>query len=612
MAQTTEIYDFIVIGGGTSGLVLAARLTEDPQTTVLVLEAGQDHLRDPTISIPALWPALLGSDADWKFSTTPQEHLDGRTIGHPQGRALGGSSALNTQAFIAPSEVGIDLWSNMGNPTWDWKTMAPYYRKCHTLVLPPEDVRAHLGLEHLIEGKYGGTDGPIQVSYSGTLEDTVGKAWIDTFRALNYALTGDPFSGAHTGGYANPTTVNPVTKERSYSASAYYAPAQARSNLRVLTGTQVEKITFDTRADPVVATGVLVTTNGVTQAFRCQKECILAAGTFNSSKLLELSGIGDPKILQSHGIEVVVDNSNVGENFQDHPLDGMSFEVKDDVTTMDVLNRKEPHALEAAMSAYQSTKTGPFSGAAINSFAFLPVVDFQSSDGQMALKELLKSHPVSKSSPEISRQLEFVRSVISSTDKSSASFFLYACQGNFGADGSNPKDVTKILEPGNYVTIATSLSYPLSRGNVHIRSGSAGDKPIIDPRYLSHPLDMEIYARHVRFIDSIVSTEPLASILKAGGRRSPAFAEVGPDLEAAKNYIRRTMISAWHPVGTCAMRPRNDGGVVDERLLVYGSKNLRVVDASIMPFICRGNTQSTVYAVAERAADLIKEDHKMT
>ena len=188
---------------------------------------------------------------------------------------------------------------------------------------------------------------------------------------------------------------------------------------------------------------------------------------------------------------------------------------------------------------------------------------------------------------------------------------MYAAQGNFGADGSQAKDVTTTIEDGKYITLATFLSYPLSRGSVHIRSNSVADKPVIDPNYFSHPLDLETHARHLRYIETIVSTEPLASLLTPNRRRSPAFAKVGPDLAAAKDYLRRTMISAWHPVGTCAMLPRDDGGVVDERLKVYGTQNLRVVDASIMPLICRGNTQSTVYAIAERAADLIKEDHQL-
>ena len=489
--------------------------------------------------------------------------------------------------------------------------MSPYYKKCHTLVVPPQNVCNHLGLEYLMEGKHRGDSGPIQASYTGTLEDSLGKAWVDTFRTLNYCLTGDPFSGGATGGFANPTSVNPATKERSYSASAYYAPVRSRSNLHLMTGSVVEKVTFKDGTDPVVANGVRVRREGITFSFGARKEVILAAGTFNSSKLLELSGVGGADLLQSKGIDVIIDNPNVGENFQDHPMTGISFEVKDNVTTLDDLNRQDPQAIEAAMSAYQANKSGPFSGGAVNSFAFMPVVDFQSSDGQATLKHVLETYTPSTSKPFQRIEYDFVRSVISSVHKSSAAYFMYAAQGNFGADGSNPKDVTRILESGNYITVVVWPSYPLSRGSVHIRSGSVADRPLIDPRYLSHPLDMEIHARHLRFIDTIVATEPLASLLTHPDRRIPAFAKVGPNLDEAKNYLRRTMISAWHPVGTCAMLPRDRGGVVDDRLRVYGSTNLRVVDASIIPFIPRGNTQTTVYAVAERAADLIKEDYKM-
>ena len=157
------------------------------------------------------------------------------------------------------------------------------------------------------------------------------------------------------------------------------------------------------------------------------------------------------------------------------------------------------------------------------------------------------------------------------------------------------------------------LSHPLSRGHTHISSPSVSSKPTIDPRYLSHPLDLEIFAQHLRFLETLVVTEPLASLLKPGGRRNPAFAVIGRDgdLETAKSFLRQATLSNWHPMGTCAMMPREKGGVVNERLIVYGTANLRVVDASIFPVTTRGNPQTTVYAVAERAADLIKEDHAL-
>jgi len=530
-------------------------------------------------------------------------------IGIPHGRVLGGSSALNAQAFIAPSEVGIDMWETLGNPGWNWKTISAYYKKSYSVSIPTDDIVSFLGLEYLNGSKDTGANGPIQTSYTADTNDVLGKAWIETFKNMNYNLTSDPFSGSATGGFANPTTVNGTTKERSYAASAYYQPVMDRSNLDLITNSHVEKIIFETVNGSKMATGVQFTQGGTQKVvvLSANKEVIVAAGAFNSPKLLELSGIGGATLLNSMKIPVVIDNPNVGENFQDHPMSGISFEVHDGVTTLDPLSRQEPEALQAAMIAYQTEKRGPFSGGAVNSFAFMPIVDFQSPEGKPEMERVLDSYAPTSPSAEY----DFLRSIYSSSDKSSASYFMYAAHGNFGADSSAAKNVTQTTETGNFITVVCELSYPLSRGSVHIASAAAGDKPVIDAGYYKKDLDLEMHARHVRFIEKIISTEPLASFLKTGGKRSPSFATIGSDLEAAKGYIQRTMISGWHPCGTCAMLPKDKGGVVNERLVVHGTKNLRVVDASIMPLICRGNTQSTVYAVAERAADLIKEDHKL-
>ena len=538
-----------------------------------------------------------------------QSQLHGRVLGYPQGRALGGTSALNAEAFIAPSENGINHWGDSGNPGWDWQTMSAYYEKCRTPIVPPEEVCAHFGLDYLLERNDESGSGPIKTSYTGILENPLGKAWADTFQTLNYGLTDDPFSGGATGGFANATTVDPATKERSYSASAYFSPVQNRPNLRLLTGSEVEQITLDNKSGLAVANGVVVTKDGERQVFTPKREVILAAGTMNSPKILELSGIGNRDILQSHGIDVVIENPNVGETLQDHPMTGISFEVKEDVETLDGLIRQDPKAIGAAMEAYQINKSGPFSGASINSFAFMPVVQFQSSDGRLALNHLLETQLPRQSKTGQSTEEEFVGSVISSADKSSVVYLMFAAQANFGAEASDIEDDPKREKPGNYITICALLSYPLSRGSVHIRSASIKDKPTIDPNFLNHPLDLEVFAYHLQFLESLSTTEPLKSLLKPQGLRIPDWAPTKPDLEAAKDYLGQTVTAGWHPVGTCAMRPRDKGGVVNERLIVHGTTNLRVVDASIMPLICRGNTQSTVYAVAERAADLIKEDH---
>jgi choline dehydrogenase-like flavoprotein len=373
-----------------------------------------------------------------------------------------------------------------------------------------------------------------------------------------------------------------------------------------LTGVVVEKILFNTSDPSAVATGVQIIGRDKSsiKKIKARKEVILAAGTLNSPKLLELSGIGGKDLLASKGVDLIVDNPNVGENFHDHPMTGMSYEVADTTSTLDNLTRQEPQAVGAAMEAYQSSRTGPFSAGAVNSFAFMPMDDFLSVDGKSVLERLLQDHEAE--APSI--QYDMLRSVYSSADQSSGLYFVYSAQGNFGAESTT--GMTKAADPANFITIVCETSYPLSRGSSHISSSSSADPPNFDPGYLRNSLDVEILARQALFMEKIVSIEPLASLLKPGGKRLPSYGQFS-DLESAKEYLKRTTTSSWHPVGTCAMLPREKGGVVDDRLVVYGTTNLRVVDASIMPLISRGNTQSTVYAVAEKAADLIKENQRL-
>ena len=489
--------------------------------------------------------------------------------------------------------------------------MTPYYKKFHTLTIPSEEVSHNIGLDY-IDKAIQGNSGPIQASFTGAAEHPLGKIWIATFKALGYSATGDPFSGQITGGYTNPVTIDPKSKTRSYSAVAYYLPAKNRTNLHLMTGVLVQKIILEKTIRSVTATGVKFTKERNVHEIKARKEVILAAGAFNSPKLLELSGIGEKNLLESHGIEVIVDNAYVGENLQDHLMSGISFEVKDGIPTLDELSRQNPDALQAAMTAYGSSQSGPFSAGSVNSFACMPVVDFQV---QGILEKLFESHPADTTTaahPAEQLHYDFVRSIISSPYEGSAAYFMYPVQANYNDTESAKNFVIPVL-PGNYVTLGAVLLHPLSRGSTHISSPSAAAKPTIDGRYLSHPLDVEIFARHLRYLETIAATEPFASLLKPGGRRNSPSACIGRDgdLNAAKEYVRQTAMSNWHPVGTCAMMAREKGGVVDERLLVHGTANLRVVDASIMPIITRGNPQTSVYAVAERAADFIKEDHKL-
>lgn len=516
---------------------------------------------------------------------------------------LGGSSAINAEAFIAPSRTDLDEWEKLGNPGWGWQKMVPYYKKFHTLHVPSSpETQHHLGINWINEDVRG-TSGPIQASFQGVVQDPLSKAWVDTFGGISHALKTDPFSGEAVGGYSSPITVDPVSKTRSYSANTYLVAAQGRQNLDVVTGATVNKVLLDSKDDGVVATGVEVSIQGQVHTVEVRKEVIMAAGAFQTPKILQLSGIGRADLLEHHGVPLVLENPNVGENLQDHLMTGLSFEVNDGIFTGDGLMRQEEEITGAATQMYSTAKAGPLCAGGIGSYAFMPVMEVLADDEKANLKRLVAEELARVDEKDVAH-FDFIKSIVSSDHVASGSLFLFPAQVNLHND-PKAKDFLQNLLPGNFVSLGAALLHPLSRGSVHIASSNPEEMPLIDPRYLSHPLDVEILARFVKFLDFLASSKPLVNFLKPGGKRNHATAHI-QDHNDAKDYVKSTVISNNHPACTCAMKPKDKGGVVDEHLIVHGTRNLRIVDASIMPTIPGGNIQSSVYAVAERAADLIK------
>ncbi|KAK3313019.1 hypothetical protein B0H66DRAFT_644141 [Apodospora peruviana] len=600
--QLDKPFDYIVVGGGTAGLVVANRLTEDSHVRVLVVEAGADRSSDPFVLTPGLVPAVYGKDEyDWNFKSPPQSTLNNRPIIQPRGKMLGGSSGLNFMMLLYPGKGIIDAWAALGNSGWDYDSLAPYFRKFATVHAPSQATQDIVGLTYHNEGLAAG-DGPIQVSF-GEGYGPNNKAWMSAFAELGLEVSTDPRSGNAIGAFQNPASIDPKTKTRSYAGNTYYSPEVAkRANLVVLTETVVSKILFDTTSADVIATGVqVVTKDGVKKQVSASHEVILAAGAIQTPQILELSGVGSKDLLEKHGVSVVIENPSVGENMQDHAIVVQSFEVADGVTSGDVL--RDPNVLEALVGMYQASGDGPMGQSTI-SVAYAPLVDGSGLVAPEAKAEFFKSHETSLSSPG----QKAVRSLLESPNGTAFQYLLFPTQSHSPANPASMADYLALTEPENFITIMTVLNHPFSRGSVHITSGEVGAAPLWDPKFHQNEVDLEVLARGVQFVERIVApTSPFGKLLKTDGRRLPEI--VADDLEKAKEIIRERQISVYHLSGSCSMLPRDQGGVVDERLRVYGAKNLRIVDASVFPLEPSGNIQSTVYAVAEKAADIIKEDH---
>ncbi|GAW11900.1 hypothetical protein ANO14919_012530 [Xylariales sp. No.14919] len=600
-------YDFIIIGGGTAGLVLASRLSEDPSQKVLVLEAGPDCTEDSRVKIPAFYEGLKANETCWNFETSPQDNLNDRQVKVEQGKLLGGSSAINAQVFVSPTKNVIDAWESLGNPGWNWETLQRYFYKSFTLPsIEDEPTKKALGID-----KWPDVDprpnGPVQTSFSGDITNPIRRAWVETFAAKNLRMGADAFFGSPigVGAFNNLSSVDSATKERSYSASAYYLPIKNRDNLTIVTSALVEGLVFSA-GTPARVEGVRYHHDSEAKSATANKEVIISAGVFNSPKILELSGIGDANLLKTHEIPVVEALPGVGENLQDHLVCSMSFATIDDLKTLDPLMRQEPDAIAQALGDYAISKTGLLTSCGIATCAYLPLVGLSGSQ-QAALQTLLEKTAPSQDD-ESRDAYNIVQKAILSSDEPCGTYLSVNGQGVLPVDPDSSSPVGPV--PGKWMDLAVFLSRPLSRGHTHIQSKDPNSHPLINPAYLSHPADLEVFAHHMLYIQTLAASPPLTSFFKQPLQRRDPASDLA-DLEAAKRYIQRSAISIWHPCGTCAMLPREKGGVVDARLKVYGVENLRVVDASVMPLIPNTNIQATVYAVAERAADLIKAEHRL-
>lgn len=493
-----------------------------------------------------------------------------------------------------PDRQSVDNIAALGNEGWTFDEMLPYYRKFHTFHEPDAELIAHLGLDYSDTSAHG-TSGPVQVSF-GKHQTDLDAAWGRTFANLGCKATKDPQSGSVIGGVNLPACLDPKGFTRSHSAAAYLTDkVKTRPNLKIVTEALVEKVILN----GTTASGVqYVVSEGIPQIAH-GKEIIICGGAFNSPQILELSGIGSKRILEGLGIESKVDLPGVGANLQDHTLTGGSWETVG--PTLDSF--RDPAIAGAAFQEYQASQSGPMSNGTWN-LAFLPtgftdaekrefstLLEGFTSDGDKSCG-LLKQHQV-------------IRKTIEDPQGVSSSYILVPVSPS---PDQSPVEIPPDAANSNFLSIWASVAHPFSRGTVHIRSSDIHDHPTIDPRYFSHPADVEIAVKHLQNLKIVTSTAPLVDQIKPQGMRLPAnLDQITSNVDAAREHVK-TGTTCYHPCGTCSMMPREDDGVVDNRLRVYGVKGLRVVDASVLPLIPQGNIQTSVYAFAEQAADFIKQD----
>ncbi|KAF2152181.1 GMC oxidoreductase [Myriangium duriaei CBS 260.36] len=598
MSTRARDYDFILVGAGSASCLIASRLSQQlPNHRILVLEAGKHLCNDLKIQTPALSVSLQSDPTyDWQYSTAKEPGLNGRKVKHPRGKVVGGTSAINSHSVVFPNRewhdrLAEELLAGPGRAVWSSQGMVDCYKRWQLETSGP-----------IGNGHVGSLDS-IKTSYPSSME-LLQLRWIEAFEELGHATTTTGFVTSSAGAVTVTNAIDATKGERSHAGTAFLEPALSRGNVVLETGIEIDRIAFEETLatdGKLNAKGVCYTVQGKEHSITAEK-IILCAGVFGSPTILERSGIGSKKVLTAAKIPVLYELPGVGENLQDHLNCSLSCETRDDIPTRDD-GYRNPDMQKAALLEYEGSRTGRMAEGPAYSFAFTPLQMLETQSETQELIDAAKQYVEEESNPSFRAQYSVIRKTIESPSEATATTFMVRSQRHKDTE-SLPRDTPPIVE-GNYVTVVAMLAHPFSRGSCHI-SSDPSSQPEIKFNYLSHPLDTEILGRHLRLIERLFQGPTFAAITKPGGRRLPlSFPYPVTSLDDAKNRLPINAATNYHPCGTCSMMREDLNGVVDEQLKVYGTKNVMVCDASILPIIPRGNILTAVYAFAEKAVELI-------
>ncbi|MDG6079853.1 choline dehydrogenase [Erythrobacter litoralis] len=540
--------DYVIVGAGSAGCVLANRLSENGRYSVLLLEAGGDDR--PTrnwrqfgsaalIQIPVGFAKTMKNAAvSWNYESEPDAQTGGRRHSYPRGKVLGGSSSINAMLYVRGQPEDYEGWRQQGCIGWGWDDVLPYFRKS-------ED-------QERGESEWHGIGGPLSVTDTRDglpISETV----MEAAEAIGISSVDDINGPSQEG-----VTWSQVTMRRGLrhsAAAAYLRPAEKRRNLRILKGAMARQVLLESGR----ACGVAFSLNGGDAEAVAKNEVILCGGAFNSPHLLELSGIGSPKRLSELGISVIAGSRNVGENLQDHFMHALSFRMKEGVRSIN--QQAQGFGLIGQVLRYAISRRGLLA---------------QSSSQLM----LFTKSRLELVTPDIQMHIT-------------------------PATMKPPSEAGGKLVPDDHpgLTFAPCHLRPESRGHVHARSANPAELPAVTPNFLAAQADRDAQVAAFKLARTIAAQPVLASQVEC--ETLPGEKIKGDD--AILSYIRAAGTTVHHPVGTCRMGG-DEASVVDPQLRVRGVDRLRVVDASVMPRLVSGNTNAPVIMIAEKAADMILAD----